>query len=256
MSKLVVGNLKMNIISVIERKNYFKSFNDISKKLKASNVKVVLCPPAIHLESFVNKIKNGQIDFGAQNVYFKNKGAYTGEISPVMVKNFGGNYVIIGHSERRRYFKEKNGDINKKIVMSLKSKLSPILCIGETRKEREEGKLKKIISNQLKEGLNKISKKNISNTVIAYEPIWAIGAGKSPTADNIMEVQILIKKILVDTFSIKINKMPKILYGGSVNYRNIEEVCLSAGMDGVLVGGESLHPVDFLKIVENINKNN
>ncbi len=254
MEKLIIGNLKMNIVSDVERENYFKSFKKSIRNKKLKQTKIILCPPTIHLETFTKKIKNKNVSFGAQNVYYENKGSYTGEISPAMVKNFGGEYVIIGHSERRKYFNETDKTVNQKIKLSLKEKLQPIFCLGETSEERKSGELKNIISKQLKKGLADIPKNKIFKVIIAYEPIWAIGTGDIPTSENIMEVQILIKKILVDNFSLNINKLPKILYGGSVNYRNAKNLCLDVGMDGVLVGGESLHPVDFLKIVEVLDK--
>ncbi|HFC76883.1 MAG TPA: triose-phosphate isomerase [Candidatus Moranbacteria bacterium] len=256
MSRLVIGNLKMNIVSKVERNNYFKSFAGSIRNKKFSCTKIILCPSIIHLESFVSKIKNKNVSFGAQNIYYENKGAYTGENSPAMVKNFGGEYVIIGHSERRKYFGETNKDVNKKIKLALKEKLQPVFCLGEKLEERENGNLKKTIKEQLELGLKNIPKNKLSKIIIAYEPIWSIGSGKMPTAEEVMEVQILIKKILIDSFSLNIKKLPKILYGGSVNYRNVEEVCIKSGMDGVLVGGESLHPVDFLKIVEIIDSEN
>ena len=254
MEKLIVGNLKMNIISDTERENYFKSFKKSIGNKKLERTKIILCPPVIHLETFTKKIKNKNVSFGVQNIYYENKGAYTGEISPAMVKNFGGEYAIIGHSERRKYFNETDETVNQKIKLSLKEKLQPIFCLGETSEERKNGKLKDVIGKQLKKGLADIPKNKIFKVIIAYEPIWAIGTGNIPTVENIMEVQILIKKILVDKFSLDINKLPKILYGGSVDYRNTEKLCSDAGMDGVLVGGESLHPIDFLKIVEVLDK--
>lgn len=254
MKKLIIGNLKMNIVSSTERENYFKSFKKSIRNKKFKQTKIILCPPVLHLEAFTKKIKNRNISFGAQNVYYENKGSYTGEISPAMVKNFGGECVIIGHSERRKYFKETDEIVNQKIKLSLKEKLQPIFCLGETSEERKAGELKNVISRQLKNGLAGILKNKILKVVIAYEPIWAIGTGNIPTVENIMEVQILIKKTLVDNFSLDIDNLPKILYGGSVDYRNTKKLCLDAGMDGVLVGGESLHPVDFLKIVEILDK--
>ncbi len=253
MNKLVIGNLKMNIVSKIERDNYFKSFRDSIKGKKFETTSIVICPPAIQLESFMRGIKNKNVSFGAQNAHWENSGAYTGEISSAMVSGIGIEFQIVGHSERRAQFNETNDVVNKKLISSFKNSLTPVMCIGESLSEKDSGETKAVILKQLTEGLKDIPKNKISKMVIAYEPVWSIstsGTGRVPTAEEIMSVRILIQKILADKFGLTIAQMPRILYGGSVNYKNTKEVCIDSGMDGVLVGGESLHPSSFIKIVE------
>jgi len=253
MNKLVIGNIKMNIVSKIERDNYFKSIREGMRRKKFQNSSIIFCPPIIHLESFAKSIKNKNIFFGVQNAYWENSGAFTGEVSSAMASELGAKFQIIGHSERRASFNETDDIVNKKIISAFKNNLIPIMCIGESLKEKESGETKNIILKQLNEGLEGISKNKISKLAIAYEPIWSIstsGDGKIPTAEEIMGVRILIQKILADKFDLTIKQMPKILYGGSVDYKNVKEVCLNAGMSGVLVGGESLYPASFIKIVE------
>ncbi|EKE20735.1 MAG: hypothetical protein ACD_7C00497G0008 [uncultured bacterium] len=252
--KILIGNIKMNIISQVERDNYFKGLENGLANKDFKNVQIVLCPPFIHLEAFRNEIKNKAIFFGAQNIHEEELGRFTGEISAPMVKNFGGDYVIIGHSERRRCFDESDEIINKKIKAALKNNLIPIVCMGETKEERARGEIKTVMLRQILEGLKDISEKKISQIIIAYEPIWAIGSGKVPTGDEIMEVRILMQKILTDKFNLGFDELPKIVYGGSVDFKNIGSVCEDSGMDGVLVGGESLHPIDFIKIGEVLEK--
>lgn len=259
MKRLVVGNLKMNIISKVERENYSRAFLNVLTGKEFKDTHFIICPPFIHLENFSRNLKRDCVSIGAQDTHEEASGKFTGEISAPMIKNFGGDAVIIGHSERRKLFKESNLLINKKIKISLKNNLVPIICLGETRAQRDDGEIKKIISLQLEEGLRDISKAKISQLILAYEPIWAISDGKNankelPSGDNIMEIRILIQKILTDKFGLNLKKMPQILYGGSVNFKNVEELCVKSGMDGVLVGGESLHPVDFIKIGEVLEK--
>lgn len=245
----------MNIVSQIERENYFKGMENSLANKNFKNVKVVLCPPFIHLESFKNRIKNEAIFFGAQNIHEEELGRFTGEVSAPMVKNFGGDYAIIGHSERRVNFNETNEVVNRKIKTALKNNLTPVICIGETESERREGEIKNVISNQLIEGLKDIPIKKISQMILVYEPVWAIGSGRTPTGDEIMEIRILMQKIFTTNFGLNFDEMPKIIYGGSVDFKNIKTVCIDSGMDGVLVGGESLHPVDFIKIGEVLENN-
>lgn len=240
----------MNIISEVERNNYFKSFRESLRGKQLGNSSIIVCPPIIHLESFIKGIKNNNVSFGVQNAYWGDQGAFTGEISSAMARNFGADFQIIGHSERRTYFGESNEAVNAKVSSAFKNKLIPILCVGESLNQKESGETKKVIVDQIHAGLADISRAKISKLVIAYEPIWSIGTGKIPTAEDVMEVRILIQKILVDKFGLTMRQMPKIIYGGSVSYKNVREVCVDAGMDGVLVGGESLRPISFIKIAE------
>ena len=212
-------------------------FNKEVKKDK--KIEVVICPPFVFLSKVKELLLN--IKLGAQNCFFKEQGAYTGEISPVMLKGLGCKYVIIGHSERREYFNEENKNINRKIISLLKFNLTPILCIGETEKERKGNKLKEVLKKQIKEGLKGVDYKKI---IIAYEPIWAIGTGKSCSMEDSKKVKEYISSLLKDA---------KVLYGGSVNGDNSEEYIKEAGYDGLLVGGASLKPKEFLKIIKSVN---
>jgi len=253
MKKLVVGNLKMNLINTQERERYLKLFEKELAGKNLTNTQIVLCPPFIHLEAF-KKWKNKKIKLGAQNMFSQAKGSFTGEISPTMVKNFGCEYVVLGHSERRRFFTEKNDEINSKVHAALKNGLYPIICIGETKVEREEHKILEVITEQLTVTLSHINRTKASQIIVAYEPVWAVGSDLTPTSHEIMEAKVLIRKILVSLFGFKYAAEVRILYGGSVKPPNVEELCLEPGMDGVLIGRESLNPHEILKIAQIIDK--
>jgi len=252
MDKLVVGNLKMNLLSPIERERYLNSFKKEIGAKKFRKTEIVLCPPSIHLENF-RKNLGKKIKTGAQNMFWKREGSFTGEISPAMIKNFGCDYVIVGHSERRKYFCETNEEINLKVQEALKIGLAPIICVGESQIDRSTRQTLSVITKQVKETLKDISRTKAENIVIAYEPVWAVGTDVVPTAHEIMEAKLLIRKILVGMFEKKYASQVKIIYGGSVSSKTVQEVCLEPGMDGVLVGRESLMPYEFIKIAEIIN---
>ncbi len=252
MDKLVVGNLKMNILSPLERDRYL----DLVKKellgKKLTKTEIVLCPPCIHIESFKESFGE-KIKIGSQNIFWEMEGSFTGEISPAMVKNYGGEYVIIGHSERRKYFCENNEEINLKIGAALKANLRPIVCVGETKVEKDANRTMEVLSCQVKEALFEVSRTKIGQIAIAYEPIWAVGTDVIPTSNEIMEAKLLIRKILIETFDKKYAESVKIIYGGSVNSKTAREVCIDPEMDGVLIGRESLIPFEFIKIAQIIN---
>lgn len=254
MNKLVIGNLKMNLQSSLEREKYLGSFQKELKNKKLKNTEIILCFPLVHLEGFKNaKIK--KISLGAQNMFWEEKGSYTGEVSPTMLKNFGCEYVIIGHSERRRYFCEKDEEINLKVISALKNGLKPILCVGENANQKGEGM--KIVTRQLENCLKNISRGKIENVIICYEPVWAISSNNPdhlPTANEIMSAKLLVKKYLVGNYGIKTSEKVRIIYGGSVSSDNAKEVCLDSGMDGSLIGKASLFPHEFIKIAGIIDK--
>ena len=252
MKKLIVGNMKMNLINIAERERYFKLFEKELVGNDFINTQVVLCPPFVHLEAF-KKWKNKKIKLGAQNMFAETKGSYTGEISPLMLKNLGCEYVILGHSERRRYFTEKNEEINLKVHAALKNGLYPIICVGETKVERSEHKILEVITQQISVTLARISRTKANQIIIAYEPVWAVGSDLTPTSHEIMEAKVLIRKILVGLFGLKYTSEVRILYGGSVQSSKVQELCLDPGMDGVLVGRESLNPHDLLKIAQKLD---
>lgn len=251
--KYVIANLKMHLLSLREREQYLASLAKELKNKKIKNSEIILCPPFVHLEAF-SKFKNKNIKLGAQNVFSEEKGSYTGEISPTMLKNFGCDFVILGHSERRRYFSENNEDINLKIMAALKNGLRPILCLGETKTEKEDEMTMYVIEKQIKECLAGVPRAKAEQIIFVYEPVWAVGSDLIPTANEIMEAKVLIKKIFVEMFGQKYIKNMQILYGGSVNCKNTKDVCLDPGLEGVLVGRESLAPHELFKIIGVLDK--
>lgn len=252
MKKLVIGNLKMNLISPLERERYIELLKKELTGNKLKNTQIVLCPPTVHLEAFA-EMKNKKISIGAQNIFWERSGSFTGEISADMVKNIGAEFTLVGHSERRKYFCEKDEEINLKIKAALKAGLSPVLCVGETKIEKATGKTQQIITEQVKKTLQDVPRMKAEQLVIAYEPVWAVGTDITPTVNEIMEAKVLIRKILVGLFGKKYAELVRVVYGGSVNTKNAKAVCLDPGMDGVLVGRESLTPYEFIKIAEILN---
>ncbi len=250
--KIIIGNLKMNLLSAEEREKYIAWMKKEIAKKSLENMEVVLCPPFVHLEGFSkSKIKN--IRLGAQNMFPEKQGSYTGEISPIMLKNFGCEYVILGHSERRRYLGEKGDEISLKVFSAVKHGIAPILCIGEKIEEREAGKTAEVLSRQLIESLSRIRPAMLEKIIIAYEPVWSVGSDNIPTCNQIMEARLLIRKILFEVFGKKYSRKPRVLYGGSVNSMTVKKVCLESEMDGALIGRESLLPNEFIKIAGIIN---
>ena len=253
MQKIIVGNLKMNILTIAERDRYFEAFKKELKAAKLANASIVLCAAAVHLESFAKKLKTKAVAIGAQNIFWEEKGSYTGEISAAMVANLGAEYVIIGHSERRRYFGETSVEANLKIKAALKNKLTPIYCVGETKEEKDNGMAAETIIEQVTEGFAGLSDTKAASVIIAYEPVWAVGSDALPTSNEILEIKILIKKIFADMYRLSVAEKIRVLYGGSVKAEAVAQVCLEPGLDGVLVGRESLVPRDFFKIVKVID---
>ncbi len=254
--KIIIANLKMNILSLRERDLFWSSLtkeSKLTKKQIKNKTEVIICPPSIYLESFVKRFKKNQwINIGAQNIHWEKKGAFTGEISVPMLKGLDIKWSIIGHSERRKYFCETDEIVNQKILIALKNDILPIFCTGETAKEKEKGKRKEVLTNQIIKGLNQVSKARVEKIIFAYEPVWAIGTGETPSADDILEARLLIKKIIAKKYSLKIAEKIKIIYGGSVVSKNANQVILKSQMDGALVGGASLYPKEFFKIIAKI----
>jgi triosephosphate isomerase (TIM) len=253
--KYVVGNLKMNLITPSERERYLTTLKKELFGKKFKNTEIILCPPPVHLENFANDIQGPKISIGAQDVFWEKSGSFTSEISPWMVKNLKAEYTIIGHSERRKYFGETSAMDNLKIKAALKAGLTVIYCIGEKREERDNEMMSDILSIQLEEGLRGINSGFLGKIIIAYEPVWAVGTDVIPTMNEVMEARILIRKILTGMYGPKNGLKSPILYGGSVKQENVGRLCLEPGMDGVLVGRESLIPHEFIKIAEIIDKN-
>lgn len=210
---------------------------------------VVLCVPFLYVEAVVGLLLDSEIAVGAQNLFYEDKGAFTGEISAPMLKSVGCDYVIAGHSERRQYFRETNQDVNKKAKAALKAGLTPIVCVGETLQQREDGVTESVVTTQIHESLEGLNKGDMLGSVIAYEPIWAIGTGRTATPEQAQEVHSLIRSLLAQTFSDDVAEQVRILYGGSIKPENIYELMRQPDIDGGLVGGASLDGSSFEQIV-------
>ena len=240
---MIAGNWKMNT-TVSEATELVKEMR--AELDQIDNVDKVICPPFISLAVVGELIKGSSIKVGAQNIYFEEKGAYTGEISPLMLADQC-EFVIIGHSERRQYFNETGEMVNKKIVAALKVGLKPILCIGEKLEENEAGRMEEVVTEQLRASLANID--YLNGLVIAYEPIWAIGTGKAATGKQANETIGLIRRNITKLYDKEIAQNMRILYGGSVTAANTAEFISQPEIDGALVGGASLKATEFLSIV-------
>ena len=210
---------------------------------------VVVAPVFPYLETAVQLTQGTAVHIAAQNMHFEESGAYTGEVSPYMLVDIGVEYVIIGHSERRTYFNETDETVNLKVKAALAHDLIPIMCCGETLQQREQGEMQRFIEGQIEAGLAGISKEEVENIVIAYEPIWAIGTGKTATVEQAQEVCALIRRKLEALYDINTADKISILYGGSVKSGNVGELTSSLDIDGGLVGGASLKADEFTKII-------
>lgn len=239
---IMAGNWKMNKT----RDEALQFVLALGDKLPG-NVDCVVCAPSILLRDLVKRAPLN-LKIGAQNVNEHDSGAFTGEISPIMLKDTGVEYVIIGHSERRQYYNETNASVNAKIKKALEYGLKPIVCVGENLKEREEAKTHDVLVNQITEGLKDVEISNPENLVIAYEPIWAIGTGKSADAIIAEDACSFIRSVLANIFGPKVAESIRILYGGSVNTSNIQDYMKQPDVDGGLVGGASLNPDNFVTL--------
>lgn len=242
---IIAGNWKMNF----NKEETIDFTKELLKLNNNSNGEVVLCVPFTSISTVDELIKDSNIKLGAQNMYFEDSGAYTGEISGSMLKSYGVEYVIIGHSERREFFKETDEIVNKKVLKTLESDLKPILCVGESLEEREGERHFEVVKNQLEKDLTGISEDKLENIVIAYEPIWAIGTGKSASSDDAEEMCKYIRNVIKDLYSEDISDKIRIQYGGSVKPNTIDELMKKENIDGALVGGASLVPEDFVRII-------
>ena len=242
--RLVAGNWKMNK-TPSETRAFIKELAPLVKEAKCD---VVLCVPAVDLIPAVEAAKGSKIKIGAENMHFEEKGAFTGEISPAMLTDAGAKYVILGHSERREMFAETNEGVNKKALKAIEHGLIPIICCGETLTQREQGITVDHIRQQIRIAYLGIAKEDVKNTVIAYEPIWAIGTGKVATTEQAEEVCGAIRKLIAELYDRKTAGQVRILYGGSVAPSNAKELFEQPDIDGGLVGGASLK-IDFAKVV-------
>ncbi len=244
---IIVGNWKMN--KTTKKATLF--IEELKKQLaNYTGVEVVVCPPFTALNKVAEVLEGSKISMGAQNMYPEPAGAYTGEVSPLMLLEVGCDYVIIGHSERRTLLNETDEIINKKLKVASTYRLKPILCLGENIKERDAGKTQEIVHNQLIKGLADLSKDDVSKMVIAYEPIWAIGTGRTATPEDANAIHKFIRQTLNDIYDQNLASKIRIQYGGSVRPDNIDELMVQSDIDGVLVGGASLDIRSFVRIVK------
>lgn len=243
--KVIAGNWKMNMLP-----NEAISFiEQITPIVKDTENEVILCVPYVDLFYSLLSAQNTNIKIGAQNMHWEEKGAYTGEVSGQMLKSIGVEYVIIGHSERRQYFAETDETVNKKVKAALANGLKPIICVGETLEQREQGKAEEIITKQTMLALDGLSKEQMENIVLAYEPIWAIGTGKTATSEDANNSIQSIRNKVAELYGQEIAEKITILYGGSVKADNAKELFSTTDIDGGLVGGASLKVEEFSKIV-------
>lgn len=250
---LIAANWKMNF--TIEESLKFVTV--LTHELKAiGEVEIVIAPPFTALYSTGVALSETPFKLAAQNMFWEESGAFTGEISGIFIRDVGCEYVIIGHSERRHVFGEKDDMIAKKVQAALRNNLVPILCVGETLSEREAGNTWKVCEHQLKSALSSIQLKDIENFVIAYEPVWAIGTGKQATPDQAEEVHSMIRNWLSKSFDGATARRVRILYGGSVKAKTSRDILCQPNIDGVLVGGASLDPIEFANIIRNSPQKN
>jgi triosephosphate isomerase len=243
--KIVAGNWKMNTTL----QQGIELAKDVNEKVSGSDVTVVLCTPFIHLQEVSKVINKDALFLGAQNCADKASGAYTGEVSAEMVKSTGATHVILGHSERRAYYGETNEILAEKVKLALENKLTPIFCIGEVLEEREAGKHFDVVKSQLNEGVFNLSEDDFSKIVIAYEPVWAIGTGKTATPEQAQEIHKVIRDHIAAKYGQGIADSTSILYGGSCKPSNAAELFSNPDVDGGLIGGAALTAEDFMGIV-------
>lgn len=246
--KVIAGNWKMNMLP----NEAIAFIEEFAPLVKDTQNEVVLCVPYIDLFYSLLSAQNTNIKIGAQNMHWKESGAYTGEITPKMLKSIGVEYVIIGHSERRQYYNETDVTVNLKVKAAFENDLKPIVCVGETIEQRESGITTEIIKNQTRIALNGLTNEQVKNTIIAYEPIWAIGTGKTATSEDANNSIKEIRKEIEKIYGKDVAECVIIQYGGSVKSSNATELFNMSDIDGGLVGGASLKPEEFAKIVTSV----
>lgn len=242
---IIAGNWKMHktIAEAVE------FVNEIKVKVNNTDVEAVICAPFTLLKDLKEATKGTPIKIGAQNMHYADNGAFTGEISAPMLKELDIDYVVLGHSERRQYFNETNETVNKKVLKALEAGIDPILCIGETLEEREADKTKDVCKVQTEKALENVTAEDMKKVVIAYEPIWAIGTGKTATAEQANDVIAYVREVVKGLYGEEISEEVRIQYGGSVKPSNVSEIMNQTDIDGALVGGASLQPADFTELV-------
>ncbi|MGW6380557.1 triose-phosphate isomerase [Peribacillus butanolivorans] len=244
---IIAGNWKMNK-TLSEATAFLEEVSNLIPKQDL--IESVVCAPALFLDQLVQAAKGTDVKIGAQNMHFEESGAFTGEISPIALADLGVSYVILGHSERREMFNETDEAVNKKAHAAFANQLTPIICCGETLEQREAGETNDFVGSQIEKGLAGLSDDQLKQAVIAYEPIWAIGTGKSSSAQDANEVCAHIRSVVADKFSNEAAAAIRIQYGGSVKPENIKEYMAQPDIDGALVGGASLKTDSFLQLLE------
>jgi len=242
---IIAGNWKMN--NTVEEA--LKLVEELKPLVKDASCDVVVCPTFVCLDAVLKAVEGTNIKVGAQNMYFEEKGAFTGEISPIMLEKMKVDYVIIGHSERRQYFNETDESVNKKLKIAFNHNLVPILCCGESLQEREANITEEVVARQIKLDVAGLTAEQVETLVVAYEPIWAIGTGKTATDDQANEVIAFIRKTIASIFGQEVADKTRIQYGGSVKPSSIKAQMAKSDIDGALVGGASLVAADFAAIV-------
>ena len=241
---IIAGNWKMH--KTIAKALEFVT--EVKDRVNNDKVEAVICAPFTLLKDLKQATKGTNIKIGAQNMHFEEKGAFTGEISPLMLKELDMDYVVIGHSERRQYFNETDETVNKKVLKALEVGIDPILCVGETLEEREAGNTKDVCKVQVEKALENVSKEDLAKVVIAYEPVWAIGTGKTATSEDANDVIAYIREVVANLYGELANEV-RIQYGGSVKPSNVAEIMNQSDIDGALVGGASLEANDYVELV-------
>lgn len=248
---IVAGNWKMNT-TLQEGVALAEEVNAALKGAK-TNCDVIICVPFTHLASINAVTDRAILGLGAENCADHAKGAYTGEVSAAMVASTGATYVILGHSERRQYYGETSETLREKVALALENKLTPIFCIGEVLEERENGTFNEVVSRQIEEGLFNLSAEDFGKIILAYEPVWAIGTGKTATADQAEDMHAHIRSVIAGKYGKEVAEKTSILYGGSCKPSNARELFAKPDVDGGLIGGASLKCADFMGIVEAFN---
>ena len=248
---VIAGNWKMNMTATETRK-FAEELKRIMPRAKWCDT--VICVPACNITAAVKAFKELRISVGAENLYFEEKGAYTGEISAAMLRDLGVKYVIVGHSERRQYFGETDAAVNRKVHAALDAGLSPIICVGESEEQREMGVTQDWIALQVKTALYGVPAERLRRCIIAYEPIWAIGTGKTATAQQAGEVCTAIRATIRGLYGARVARSVTIPYGGSMNPKNAQELLAQPDVDGGLIGGASLKPEQFVEIIHAANQ--
>ncbi|WP_067727154.1 triose-phosphate isomerase [Oceanobacillus damuensis] len=245
--KVIAGNWKMN--KVLSEANQF--VDEVTSKVPESDqVEAIVCAPFPYLSSLVEKTNGTKMKVAAQNMHFEDSGAYTGEVSPVMLKDLGVTHVVLGHSERREYFAETDETVNKKAQAAFNHGLTPIVCVGETLEQREANETMNLVGSQVEKALEGLTDEQVAQTIVAYEPVWAIGTGKTASSEDANEVCAHIRQVIKQATSDATAEKVVIQYGGSVKPANIEELLGQSDIDGALVGGASLEAESFLQLVE------